>query len=196
MEKQVTLHHQTNGGYKCLYNYELVAFPSSSVLNTVLTEKLVFSEHYLTKPDTASNTHITIAQFQGKEEMEETLIRYMQRIFYKHQSFEVLLNNYSGIPAHTIYLRVQNQQPFRQISKEIQVLNHYITEGSKQTISFNQLPRLSIATNLAENVYNNALVEYSKKLFHHAFKINELVLLRTNPPYQSYQAISIFSLKP
>ncbi|MFN3930073.1 MAG: type VII toxin-antitoxin system MntA family adenylyltransferase antitoxin, partial [Thermoflexus sp.] len=47
--------------------------------------------------------------------MEETIIRYMHRICSRQHVFEVALNNYSGYPPHSIYLRVQDHHPFRQL---------------------------------------------------------------------------------
>jgi 2'-5' RNA ligase len=45
--------------------------------------------------------HITLAAFQAGEETEDTVIRWIQRICHQHKSFDIALNNYSGIPPHT-----------------------------------------------------------------------------------------------
>ena len=46
--------------------------------------------------------HITLASFRPGEEAEDTLIRWIHRICQQHRSFRLALNNYSGIPPHTI----------------------------------------------------------------------------------------------
>lgn len=194
MEKQAALQAKSstiNTGYS---DYELAAFPGQLALNDVLEEKLQFKENYGEKFSTESNARITIAQFRANEEMEETLIRYMHRIFFRQQGFDVDLNNYSSIPPHTIYLRVQNHLPFKKLISEMHVLNHYLNSGIKQTLSFPAVPRINIASNLPEPVYEKAIAAYSKKTFHQSFTVSELILFRSNPPYHSYQIVNIFKL--
>ncbi len=51
--------------------------------------------------------------------MEDTLIRWIQRICNRYSSFDLTLNNYSGFPPHTIYLRVQDPEPFRELMRQL-----------------------------------------------------------------------------
>jgi hypothetical protein len=45
--------------------------------------------------------------------MEEIMIKWLQRIVSSQRSFTVMLNNYSGLPSHTVYARVQDHMPFK-----------------------------------------------------------------------------------
>ena len=45
-----------------------------------------------------------------------------------HPSFTVTLNNYSALPPHTIYLRVQDPQPFRHLMNGLKILDGMVTE--------------------------------------------------------------------
>jgi hypothetical protein len=82
------------------------------VYEKVLDEKKVFYECYKQKGAIKTKPHITIANFMAYEAMEETLIRYLHRIISEEKSFNVTLNNYSGVPPHTVYIRVQDACSF------------------------------------------------------------------------------------
>ena len=56
---------------------------------------------------------IPIACFEAREEMEDMLIRWTQKICEHQESFLVTLNNFSAIPPHIVYIRVQNEAPFQ-----------------------------------------------------------------------------------
>src|SRR3954471_11044284 len=110
---------QSTWNHSDFYEYLLVAHPGEEVWNKVMAEKQSFFEQFGEKTAINTKPHITIASFLAKEAMEETIIRYMQRICSGQAAFDVMLNNFSGFPPHTIYIRVQNQQPFRQIVREL-----------------------------------------------------------------------------
>ena len=99
-----------------LYEYLLVVHPDENVYQQVLEEKKLFFNTYKEKMAIKTKPHITVSNFLAKETMEETIIRWMQRIISTQQSFSVSLNNYSGFPPHTVYLRVQDHQPFKQLA--------------------------------------------------------------------------------
>jgi len=55
---------------------------------------------------------------------------------------------------------------------------------------------ISLADNLPENIYINALKKYARKTFHESFTVNELQLLKRRNEYVTYKTISVFSLQP
>src|SRR2546423_9443227 len=80
------------------YEYLLVVHQGKGVYNQIKEEKENFSSQYNVRVAKKTLPHITVANFLAKEEMEETIIRYMRRIFSMQTSFSVILNNYSGFP--------------------------------------------------------------------------------------------------
>ena len=94
------------------YEYLLVVHPAADVYAQLMQEKQHFFDTYKEKVAIKTKPHITVADFLAKEAMEDTIIRYMHRIFSTQKSFTVTLNNYSGFPPHTVYARVQDHQPF------------------------------------------------------------------------------------
>ena len=81
--------------------YLLVIYPSGELQEKLLDEQQQFSADYGLQMTVRNKPHITVAAFQAGEIMEDTLIRWIQRICNGYQSFGITLNNYSGIPPHT-----------------------------------------------------------------------------------------------
>jgi 2'-5' RNA ligase len=128
--------------------------------------------------------------------MEDTLIRYTQRVCSEQASFNVELNNYSGFPPHTIYLRVQNPEPFKHLSKELKVISNYIDSCSCPPVKFISNPHLTIARGIPSSIFNEVLIEYSQKTFYESFMVNELVLLRRSSQYDSCKTVQVLHLQP
>jgi 2'-5' RNA ligase len=179
-----------------LCEYLLVAHPDTIVNEKVIAEKQFFYDEFKEKVSIKTQPHITIANFLAKESMEETLTRWIQRICTQQQSFTVSLNNYSGFPAHTIYLRVQNQQPFQKLAKDLKVLNGYVSSCACPPIKIISKPHLSIARRLPEDIYFKALTQYAQKSFHESFMVKELLLLKRKHQYDACKHINVFGLTP
>jgi 2'-5' RNA ligase len=196
MERLITNLKAAEWSQAKLQEYSLVAIPDSKVFDKVMEEKRNFSAYYKQETTVETKPHITVAKFVAREEMEETISRYMQRILVKQESFEVALNNYSGFPPHSIYVRVQNPEHFRQFGLELKVVNDYITSCFCPPITLVKNPHVSIAKALPESLYLKVMMDYSQKSFHETFMVNELVLLRRKSEYETGKAINIFRLHP
>ncbi len=179
-----------------LYEYLLVANPDIPVNEKVMAEKQFFYDEFKEKVSIKSQPHITIANFLAKESMEETLIRWIQRICSQQQSFIVTLNNYSGFPPDTIYLRIQNEQPFQKLATDLKVLNAYVNSCSCPPVKIISKPYLSIAGRIPEDVYFRALTQYAQKSFHESFLVSELQLLKRKHQYDLCKRINVFGLQP
>jgi 2'-5' RNA ligase len=179
-----------------LYEYLLVAHPDIAVNEKVMAEKQFFYDEYKEKISVNTKPHITIANFLAKEAMEETLIRWIQRICNQQQCFTVTLNNYSGFPPHTIYLRVQNDIPFKKLAKDLKVVGAYISSCSCPPMKIISKPHVSIARRLPEEIYFKALTQYAHKSFHESFVVSELLLLKRKHQYDACKPINVFGLQP
>jgi 2'-5' RNA ligase len=178
------------------YEYLLVIHPGKEVNEKLVAEKQTFYDDYKEKAAIETKPHITVASFFAKEGMENTIIRWMQRIFSKQQSFAVTLNNYSGFPTDTIYLRIENETPFHQLAKELSVVNAYINSSSCPPMLLTPRPHISIADNLSEEIFSKALTQYAHKTFHESFLVNELLLLKRKDEYDVCKPVIVFALQP
>jgi 2'-5' RNA ligase len=193
----------TGPGYA---EYLLVVYPEGDLRDRLLEEQQQFSSDYGLgeRPDKGqriadhpgrNKPHITLAAFQAGEEAEDTLIRWIQRICQQRRSIEMALNNYSGIPPHTIYLRVQDPEPLRELMQQLGAIDEYIQSSGWPPVHLNGRPYLSIAGGLTEQVYNKAMPDYSRKTFHGTFCVRELVLLKRKHSFDPCKTVNVFGLK-
>lgn len=190
-----TIKKQINYSKTGLYEYLLLAYPDQALTSKILLEKEMFAAKYV-QPLTKVQPHITIANFVAREIMEDTIIRYSQRICTQNYSFKTSLNNYSGIPPHSIHLRIQDPQPFLHLANEFKVVANYIDSCSCPPVQLVVNPYISFASHLTETTYLQAISDYSQKTFHETFFVNALVLLRRSSEYDSCKTMQIFRFRP
>ena len=178
------------------FEYLLIANPGGEIRERLKAEKQIFYDDYKQKADIETSPHIVIASFFAKEQMEDTVLRWMQRICSKQQSFTVTLNNYSGFPPDKIYLRIQNETPFRRLAKELSVINAYVNSCSCPPMIFTHKPHVSIADRLSEQIFCRALTHYAHKSFHETFLVNELLLLKRKDEHDAGKIVIVFALQP
>ena len=195
MEKAL-VQNRTFSAQVSMYEYLLVAHPDEAVYTKVMAEKQFFSAQYKEEIAIKTKPHITVANFLAMEAMEETLIRWMHRIISVQKKFMVTLDRYSGFAPHTIYLRVQDHQPFQQLAKELKVVDQYVRGNGCPEVHLATRPHLTIARRLPETVYRQAEAVYAKKEFHASFEVKELLLLRRQHQFDSCKQVNVFGLQP
>jgi 2'-5' RNA ligase len=205
--------------------YLLVIYPGGEMEEKLLGEQKQFSDDYAVT--VRNKPHITVAAFQAGEVMEDTLIRWIERICNHYRSFDLTLNNYSGFPPHTpkpakpacppgqtlavgpecanfsqqripgtIYLRVQDPHPFKQLMQQLVAIDEFIRSSGCPPVNLVSRPYLSIAGGLTEQVYNKAMPDYSRRTFHDTFHVRELVLLKRTHAFDPCKTVNIFRLQP
>ena len=174
--------------------YSLIIQPDKEVYEKVKEEKERFSSDYQVSVAKKTVSQITVANFLAKEGMEETIIKWMQRIISAQRSFNVMLNNYSGFPSHTIYARVQDHNPFKQLATSLQVIDQFVKSNGCPPATLISHPHLAIAIRLQPQIYEKAIFDYSKKTFHAMFMAEELGLLKRQNHFDKCRQVSIFRL--
>ena len=174
--------------------YLLVIYPYGELFEKLVEEQQQFLSDYGLIMTGRNRPHITVAAFQAGEQMEDTLIRWIHRICRRNECFEITLNNYSGFPPHTIYLRVQDPQPFRQLMHQLRAIDDFIRSSGCPPVNLISRPYLSIAGGLTEQVYNRAMADYSQRTFHESFRVEELVLLKREHSFDACRTVNVFRL--
>ncbi|WP_207511635.1 2'-5' RNA ligase family protein [Longitalea luteola] len=173
--------------------YRLVIYPDAPVYEKIMAEKQRFLTNY--GVETANSfPYIKVAGFYAGEGMEETLIRWIQRICSQFSSFDITLNNYSGFPQHSIYLRIQHPQALQQLATQLKTLDGHVQAMAAN--SFERIPNIVLANELPEPVYQQAMPVYSRKTFRARFMATELVLLGRDHPYATSKTITVFRFLP
>jgi hypothetical protein len=105
--------------------------------------------------------------------------------------------NFSGerIPG-TIYLRVQDPAPFKELMQQLRAIDEFIRSCGCPPVNLISRPYLSIAGGLTEQIYNKAMPDYSRKDFHESFHVDKLVLLRREHAFDACKTVNIFRLQP
>jgi hypothetical protein len=184
------------GAIHSLREYRLVIYPDIAAYNKLMAEKERFSRRFGVESVMKSFPSITVASFYAREGMEETLIRWIQRICSLCNSFYVTLNNYSGFPSHTIYLRITDARPFRQLARQLKSIDDYVSSSCGRPASLNQHPYLALAEELPAAVYERAMPFYSSKILRASFAVNELVLLARDHPFAASKTVNVFRFNP
>jgi 2'-5' RNA ligase len=180
-----------------LYEYLLIVQPAKKVYDQVVEEKQQFYNLYKEKIAIVTKPHITVANFLATDMMEETIIRYMHRIIGALQCFDVTLNNFSGFPtSNTIYLRVQEEAPFKQMAQQLKVVDQYIKSSGQSKAHLISKPHVTIARRLSADVFEKSLLHYAQKTFHASFTVQELVLIKHRGTYDAYKPVCVFKLSP
>ena len=179
-----------------IYEYLLVASPDADTAARVMAEKQFFSAQF-NKPIAAkTKPHITVASFLATEPMEETIMRWMHRVISAKQCFTVTLDQYGAFRPHTIYLKVQDHQPFRDLARGLRVLDQFIQGYGCPKMHLVDNAHLTIARQLDALTYRAAVQCYSQKNFAASFPVQELVLLRRKDQFDACRQLTIFRLRP
>lgn len=174
--------------------YSLVIYPDAIVYEKIMAEKHRFFMNYGIESVVKSFPYIMVAGFYAGEGMEDTLIRWIQRICSQYNSFEITLNNYNGFPQHSIYLRIQDPQPLKQLATQLKALDSHVHAMIGN--GFERIPHVVLAHELPEPVYQKTMPVYSRKTFHARFMASELVLLGRDHPFAASKTITVFRFLP
>ncbi|WEK36558.1 MAG: hypothetical protein P0Y53_03515 [Candidatus Pseudobacter hemicellulosilyticus] len=176
-------------------DYSLVIQPDSTIRDRIVEERQQLLDNYGLKVLPAG-AFITVAQFAAREGMEETLVRWIQRICSQQESFVVTFNNYGGQPPHTIYLRIMDHGPFRQLAWQLRAIDEFIRSSSCPPATLVSRPCLSLSGPLPEAIYEKALPDFSRRFFHESFTAAELLLQKRDPFTGHTRTIHIFRMLP
>jgi len=178
-----------------MQEYFLVVQPTLDVHGKIAHERSYFTEQYQWGKEDHNLPRLVLANFRAKDFMEDMLIRWMLRICSGQQKFSLTFNNYSGIPAHSIYLRVMDHQPIQDFLGKLRFLDEYLLSNECPPIRFEWHPHLNIAAFIPPAIYDQALKEYAERSFSESFEVNELVLMRRDPGKRD-KVVQVFRLKP
>lgn len=179
---------------------DCASYELSIRINGVLGEMISAERKYLANDarirfEEDSTPNLTIASFTAKEMMEDTIIKWMQRVCSSFSSFDLSFNNYGGYPQKSIHLRVQHSEPLLLMAQQLKIIDEYIRSGGCNGMNIYTRPQLAIANQLSAAAYEKAIPEYSRKSFNASFEVKELELLRYTPEH-GMRIINIFRLLP
>ncbi|RYY57803.1 MAG: hypothetical protein EOO09_00830 [Chitinophagaceae bacterium] len=190
------IHNANSKTPKNLYRYSLQVVPAGEMAAVLGEEKTKFSAEYPQHRGNGCPPVVTIGEFHAREEMEETIIRWLQRITGEQKSFGVTLNNFSGSPMHSVFIRIQDAGPIRELITQLEPIDEYVQGYDCPPVHFMRQPHVAIAENLREGLYVQAIADYARRDFHGTFEVNELMLVRCGVEDHSPQRRAVLRLQP
>ena len=180
--------------YDELGEYELYVSTDSLTHQKITAEKSYFNKTYLNKKEDKYSSDIFISSFQVKEGMEDTVVRWLEKICFLNKGFQIILNNYSCIPEQEIFIRIQNLSAIQQLVNQLKMVDSFITSANCPSPHFNYSPHVTIANKLNPSIYYLAIKEYGKKLFYASFDVKSLVLLKRSSIHLPFKIINRFAV--
>ncbi|NDA62583.1 MAG: hypothetical protein EBX50_11125 [Chitinophagia bacterium] len=130
-----------------------------------------------------------MAAFLAREGMENTLIRWMQKIFSQQQQVELTLELLRPDDQQPARWQVQNPAVFEQLRQQLYALNPYLQGSDCPAIQFGSFIQWRLPTNGHAGImpFQTAHIQFS---------LQEFILYRK--PYHAGDAtqVQVFGLKP
>lgn len=179
-----------------LYEYFLVAPPDEFVCEQLEKEKELFYSRYEQPKPRGGKPFITVSGFWAHDEMEDTLIRWLQRITGDIKSFPVALQGFAACPPHHLCVGVSESSELRQLTAGLVPIDTYVQSNACPPVRFFRQPHLPLAGALPPAIYERVVHDYARRSFKASFFLTELVLLRRRQGYENNRQVAVFRLQP
>lgn len=176
--------------------YSLAIFPEGETGEAVKAISSVIKDRYNLQTVNFQTPAIELASFRAREMMEDTLIRWIQRICNTQSRFWVTLNNFCGLSPDCIYLRILDHHPFRQLTARLQVIDQYLQSSGSGPVDWPKRPFCKLADGLKPEQYERMLSEFSREEFFGSFRVYNLVLLKLVGENGTDSIVNVFPLYP
>jgi hypothetical protein len=141
-------------------------------------------------------TPLLLASFEAREDMEDTLLRWLQRITGQQESFMIQFNNYGSKPDCSLYVRLQDPRQLRKLAESFRVLDNLIQSDQGGGLLLQYHPRIPMAESLDPAQEMAVLLDFSGRNFSAAMQVEELVLMRTDRSTGKTVLVSRLALAP
>jgi 2'-5' RNA ligase len=163
------------------------------VSNEVMVWKKKFHQqfdHYLA---VVIPPQITLCNFSESVMKEGEIIKEIAAVTQQHSPFRIALENFDGLPSHTIFINVLNPDSIIDI---VNSLREQVKLQPKQSRFYLQ-PQVTIARGLDQEKFSRASAEFCEQKYAVSFVVNSIVLLRreANVKFAKYEVLKEFRLE-
>lgn len=176
--------------------YELKVLCPEALVQQLGSEQLYAAEAFGKDAFSVSRPGMLLARFYAREEMESTLLRWLNRVAGQQESFPVLFNNYGSMPTCPLYLRVQDPGPFRLLAENLRVIDAWLKGNDCPAITLFHHPRLPLMDRLDEQKSMEILLEFSGRCFRAEMELEELILVSRAAGEERERMVSKLRLLP
>ena len=177
-------------------DYELMVFPEGEGGQKV--KQLAAELHAALGKDASfpEVPSIRIASFQAREEMEETLIRWIQRVCHMQKRFRVDVDGPFKGPEDIAFLRVRDHGPFRKLADSLGMVDQYIRSCGEPPVEWAG----TVYCRLSAGVGEERAVPWKPwddmVKFQTHFLVHSLVLMKMQKGRSTTELVNVFPLYP
>jgi 2'-5' RNA ligase len=170
--------------------YMVVLQPHEDLYNKIMKLKQVFSETYDNSMAVALKPHISIVRFLQYEMNEQKIQTKLKNLSLALPALKVDLDGFDSYPSHTIYIKVQTQEPVKAIAKKLKEAQSLMTINKENKPHFLNEPHIAVARKLLPWQYEKGWQEYQQKHFRASFIADQLLFLKRPHGHKSWQIIN------
>ncbi len=185
-----------DGAGKKVYpaEYMVVLQPHEDLYNKIMKIKQEFATAYENTMAVALKPHIALARFIQYEMKEPMLYNRIKMLAMSLPSFKVDLDGFGSYPSHTIFIRVQTQEPVKAIAKKLKEAQALMTINKENKPHFLNEPHIAIARKLLPWQYEKGWLEYANRHFHGSFIAGQLLFLKRPAGSKAWQVVERFGM--
>jgi len=169
--------------------YMVVLAPHEDLWNRIMHLKQEFATKYENTMAALLKPHISIVRFLQYEMKEYHLHNRLKMLAMALPAFKVDLDGFGSYPSHTIFIKVQTQEPVKAIGKKLREAQSLMRINKDNKPHFLQEPHIAIARKLLPWQYEQGWLEYSHRHFHGSFIAKELLFMKRSPGSKAWQVI-------
>lgn len=171
--------------------YRIVAVIDND--NIIKAEQANFNQCYGSEEKPEATTAISLASFNAKEDMEDTLLRWLRRITGAEQAFSILSNNYGCHPDGTVYMRILDASKLLNLKNHMQVIEPFIQANAGKQVQWFKTAQIIIGT-ASEPLIRKVAYHYAQQSSAERFLITHLCVQRNEGTV--FNTISRLALQP
>lgn len=169
--------------------YMVVLSPHEDLYNKIMKLKQEFATTYENTMATALKPHISIVRFTQYEMKEQQLRNRLKMLAMALPAFKLDLDGFGSFPSHTIYIKVQTQEPVKAIAKKLRAAQSLMTINKENKPHFLNEPHIAIARKLLPWQYEKGWLGYATRHFHGSFIAGQLLFLKRPHGSKAWQVI-------
>lgn len=140
--------------------YKLAAVPTKEIIDQLDDVRSGFRSMH---PDSGSYPPIQISFFKHRlpESSEALLLSWLQNLCTAQPTFSLLINNFSGIPPHLVFARIQTTPGHHAFEQKLLSLLSNLSGITSSNIKLTQQCRLSLISDLPGMKFHSAMQFFS-----------------------------------
>lgn len=174
--------------------YMVVLAPHQDLYQKIVKMKQEFAAAYDNPMAAALKPHIRLVRFLQYEMKEPYLHNKLKILTMGLPPVKVDLDGFGSYPSHTIFIRVQTQDPVKAIARKLRQAQSLMTINKENKPQFLNEPHIAIARKLLPWQYEKGWAAYQSRHFHASFIADHLLFLKRHEGDKAWQIIESFPM--